>query len=415
MSWIEKYAFTRNPFSLEPVNPFSEGVNAFVDREYIKSVIDDLSSVGSMRIMILSGIGEGKSSTINYAEYIAKKKGKKVLKIEIHGCKTVEDLVYHIIRRLRKKIKSTNPEILKKLDYLDKKENLVEEESSNSIEKGTTLGLGIPVAKGEKDEKIEERKSTKTVCFRSYQLLDEFKGVLSALEPGIILIDDVDKIPPEIIPLFLQDFLSSIPIKHSIVVTGDEKTLQNPYLVSEYFKNLDQVIPLEPIDSDKKLQEFIVGRMLVFSTRPNLIKELISKSAYAMLFDRTHGNIRESLRYLQTSMRIIKRNGAVDGGTMYRAIAETDKVKIDYLTSEQKEAIITLSVSEEFTIKDVEKILKLTRQKAVQLIDTFRQLNMVFLIKLGYRGKGGQAVYIIPKTLSKILKGENSSSLQTFI
>ncbi|MDP2925910.1 MAG: hypothetical protein Q8N99_06065 [Nanoarchaeota archaeon] len=374
-TWFQERGFSKNPFSLEPISKDEIKTKAFVDRTEAKEDIKNFVQEGSGAIIVLSEIGYGKSSMMNFASELSKEGGKTVLMLDIRT--TIDK------REKESKIcffKALAQEVFIKVF-----------EKQNKIDVAPALFLKNFYANGNENQ-----------LHRLLQILKE----IFEQNPSVLIMDDLDKLlnfKKHI--FFIKEVIDLLPKNIQVISTGDVNQIMNSrVIVSMLYSIFDFPIVLGEIDSTEKLKEFVYGKMEAYAINTQKIQ--FEEDIFKILLDRTHGNLRETFRYLSELLKL----GKFSVDDLINVIIKIDAGRLFSLDEIDKRTLLFLSGNKK-TLKEIQIFLSSERIKLSLQMIRFR-LDELHQNCWTYKGKtrdSKKIIYSAPEVLKHMIKLENIS------
>lgn len=367
-TWFEERGFSRNPFSLEPITKEEVKTKAFVNRLGAKEDIKKFIQERSGAIIVLSEIGYGKSSIMNYAGEMANDTGKTVLTIDPRI--NLEVITF---------FKSLSQEVLGKI--LAKQNKL-------SIDEGHIIRNFVATGN----------------MTQLPTLLQVLKDIFEK-NPSVLIMDNLDKLMNFKKHItFLKEILELLPKNIQIVTTGDINQVMNSrIIVSALYSMFDFPITIQEISSIDNLKEFVYGRMEAYSIDGKFIK--FNKKIFEILLDRTRGNLREVFRYLSELLKL----GKYTTSDLIDAIIKIDMIRLHTLDHTDKKILLYIAGNR----KDLKEIKAYLKKENISISSPMLRFRLDELHQncWTYKGKmrdSKKIIYSAPSVLKHIIKSDGN-------
>ena len=364
-TWYGKKGFIRNPFSSEPLTKEESLTKAFVDRTRARKDIQDFVQEKSGATIIISEIGSGKSSMINFAEITSEKSGKVVLRIDPRTNQEKKSFFKSLVKEVIKKI----------LNHEEQHEKILE----GFIKNGSEYELPT--------------------------LMDTMKEIFDK-SPSILIMDDLDKFLDFKKHIdFIKEVIDILPKNLQIITTGDINQIRdNSKIVSILYSLFDFPITLEQTKTKRQLREFVYGRMGAYSKHGSGLK--FNNDIFDMLIDRTRGNLREVFRYLSELLKL----GRYSEKDLFNTILKVDVIRLGSLDEIDKE-ILSFTAGENKNISEIREYLS-SKETTITLPTIRGRMDELHQNCLTYKLKSRDSkkiIYSSPllfKSIITILKSE---------
>lgn len=363
--WYEALGFTDNPFSLEPISATPTALTSFVDRQEEREQLRKFVQERSGAVIVLSQIGEGKSSFLNLAELMAKQLNKLVIRVNPRSIPARLDkfLPIFIVS-----IKNADSSVLtdSQRKFLD--ETLKEIELS--VEDGFNKNILI-------------------VLERLYSLFSEV--------PAMLIMDDLDKITDlKDFEHFLRKVIDPIPKNFLVLTTGNiNQVVQSNKLIRLLYEIFNIPIVLGVINIAEKLKEFVTGRMNAYARVRDVIH--FPDELYAALLDKTRGNLRETFRYLSELLKSEQNYGVEQ---LITVVKNVDRLKIGQLDDMGKVLLNTLA-GKKMSLEELKLIVGGSGSTIRNRLDDLEQLGLAFKSKIV--GQGKKIGYSSPQIIKQVI------------
>lgn len=358
--WFENKGFTKNPFSPEPLGLDEVNTGAFVGRQEARKLIKDFVQENSGAIIVVSDIGYGKSTMMNFTEKCAKEAGKIILRIDPRHNQDQEKTIF--FRALIKEI------IVKFADKLNPGESKVFDD----------------FIKSGKEEDFHNLFKTMTLLFRRH--------------PSVLIMDDLDKLLDFKKHIyFVKEIIDLLPKNLQVITTGDISQIMNSKIVvSVIYQIFDFPVILDEITQISQLKEFVYGRMnAYFSGDKNIIFE---DKIFELLLDRTRGNLREVFRYLSSLLK----GDNYSNEELVSVMVKVDVMRLYPLDNTDKQ-ILDVLAGKSMEISAIKSALafNLSPQMIRNRLDEMHQNCLVYKYKSKENKK---IIYQAPKIISIMMK-----------
>ncbi len=368
-TWYGEKGFTKNPFSSEPLTKEEVMTKAFIDRTQAKKDLEKFIQEKSGAVIIMSEIGHGKSSIINFAEKVAENSSKVVLRLDP---RVNEDKICFL--------KSLCKEVIKKI--------------------------------------INHNNDNKDILNDFIKLGDEhqIQGLMNCLKcvfdksPSVLIMDDLDKFLDFKKHIeFIKEVIDLLPKNLQIITTGDINQVRgNSKVVSILYSTFDFPIVLEEVNNINLLKEFIYGRMTAYSKETMNIQ--FDDDIFEILIDRTRGNLREVFRYLSELLK----SENYSKNNLIRTILKIDIVRLELIDERDKNILLSAS-GENKGLQEIKESLKemsisLTLPTIRARLDELHQNCWVYKMKSKDSKKIIYSAPAVFKEMIKILDEESKKS-----
>jgi hypothetical protein len=319
----------------------------FIDREKERTQIENLVNQRSGKLVLFGGTGEGKSSLLNYMEYLTTQGNRKVIKIE--GTKLVnkELFVEELLHQVELKIGELPDELREKLKKKLEELNIIElREKKTSKEhiglEGKLFSL-ISMITGKYS--LEEGKEAEKEYYVTPRIV-KLERIVSELLPTIfeeipilVVADNLEKCSKEGFHSFLTEVANLVPVNVLLITTGsladvDSRTIQKCYDVFDF------VLQMDLLNTKEKLKGFVVGRMNAYCKTGHNPPDFDDK-AVELLLNRTGGNLRETFRYCSWALQKFKKD--ISEPMMLEAMAEVDAPRFQVMDEYDQKIISILA------------------------------------------------------------------------
>ncbi len=366
--------FERDPFFITPVEETEEGNKGFIDRLTERNDLDKHIQKRSGFLLIVGNIGVGKSSLMKRGHFNAIQHQKEVISLNALQESDITKFLSAILN------------------------NIKEEYNKDSIK---NLLVYINSNKNNLDTAI--------------------KNVLSFLKKEftkkeyVLIIDDTDKLDDKDFKEYIDDIISIIPSNLILIATANTTHLKSKQMTKNLLNLFSEILLINPIETTKKLQEFIDGRIknYSFNSKPIIF---FGNKLYELLLERAQGNLRETYRYLGKLLTRIPEskmdNPAILGETLLiDVIKEVDNVKALNLTDDDFIIIKSLLENKELDLYELKDYIK-NKSKGLSTIWSVRgkvenlcqEYGFLFKrIGTSKTGRGNKTLYYAPPILGKTL------------
>jgi len=368
-TWYGEKGFTKNPFSSEPLTKEEAMTKAFVDRTQAKKDLEKFIQEKSGAVIIMSEIGHGKSSIINFAEKVAENSSKVVLRLDPRAN---EDKICFL--------KSLCKEVIKKI---------INHNNDNKNILNDFIKLG--------DE------------YQIQSLMNCLKYIFDE-SPSVLIMDDLDKFLNFKKHIeFIKEVIDLLPKNLQIITTGDINQVRgNSQIVSILYSTFDFPIVLEEVNNINLLKEFIYGRMTAYSKETMNLQ--FDDNIFETLLDRTRGNLREVFRYLSELLK----SGNYAQDNLIRTILKIDIVRLELIDERDKNILLSAS-GENKDLQEIKKSLKemnisLTLPTIRARLDELHQNCWIYKMKSKESKKIIYSAPAVFKEMIKIIDEDNNIS-----
>jgi DNA polymerase III delta subunit len=361
---LARLGFRGNPFFQEPIPPDAKIIkDAFINRDGENEKLKRFIGLQAGRFLLLGRTGEGKSSLLNVAEEFATRNGILPIRIDGSVSNSLERILEMLLHLLQGKLKSLDErkrsELGKAVKELDIEE--VGEEEASKIEGSIEAGLGglIATLKAKVGSGIESRRKVvyrPKVLVRTERIIEEILPSLFTQLRVLIILDNTEKLGEEAFHKVVEA-VDLLPRNALCIATANYEEIGQSNM-NFCYKVFDSFCQMKAID-EAALAQFVNGRIESFAEGGKR-KVNMEPEALASLFERTHGNLRETYRYCYSALEScdvanLSKRISVTRRTIVRAISDVDAPRFAALDETDKLLLAALARTGKATMEVLRK------------------------------------------------------------